>query len=80
MFSFSHHLPGHQPADCMSTDVNISYVLFYLNRFSSLFVALVSIQLNSLQFVSIVVYLSLQQTSAVTCGALDVLMFANGSR
>ena len=29
------------------------------------------------RFVSIVVYQSLQQTSAAPCGALDLLMFAN---
>ena len=32
------------------------------------------------QFVCIVFYQSLQQTSAAPCGALDVLMFANESR
>ena len=32
------------------------------------------------RLVSIVVYQSLQQTSAVPCRALDVLMFANYSR
>ena len=31
-------------------------------------------------FLYIVVYQSLQQTNAVPCGALDVLMFANDSR
>ena len=52
----------------------------FLRRFQSLLVTLVSIKLVTFvgiypkRFVSIVVHLSLQQTSTRPCGALDVLM------
>jgi len=60
-------------------------VEFFTTFFRTLFVTLVSIKLITFvaiypkRFVVIVVCLSLQQTSATPCGALDILMFAKDS-
>ena len=93
--SFSLHLPCHRPADCQYILCSILFYFLlvakvltppFLKRFKSLFANLVSIKLVTFaaiypkRFVFIVVYLSLQQTSATPCRALDVLMFAKDSR